>query len=113
MEQPTEPYESFIERQSPEIVIGINVNGERLLIALNYDNALLVTHAEEYKEFDHAVVLGAAERPIYIWRPMDGEGWPLEEQLLQGGFDHYDRHYPSLEDEQHWFNSQLQDLGGL
>lgn len=107
-------FESCIKRTTPEIPIAIQIGNERKAVLLRYDNTLVCTHDEEYQQFDHIMILdeSIAGEPIYIFRGDDGE-FGLGELLMQQGFDNYDRIYPSVEDEERWFQWEMRDINDI
>lgn len=107
-------YESFIKRTTPEVPIQFVAEGEYHRIKLRYDNTIIYTHHEDYKQFDHIFVYGHGlpNEGVAIFRDPDGD-FAFAEKLLEMGYDSYDRYYPAVEDEERWFEWQTRDIDDI
>lgn len=108
MEQ--EPFESYINRQSPEYPIRINVNGEVQEVKLTYENCIIVLHDEKYEQFDHIYIVdNSLSGNICLFR--DGELVDDSiDNLAQAGYDTWFKVFPTIQDEEIWWKMQQEKL---
>jgi hypothetical protein len=107
-----EPFESDIKRETPEVAIRFQYAGKEVRFICRYDNTMVFTHSEDCDEYDHVFCYGAAikEGGYWIFRDASGD-FAFGLHLVEQGFDHIYRTYPTATDEKRWWEQQRWILG--
>ncbi len=107
--QSSEPYESFIERTTPEVPIYYTYEGKKQLAMLRYNNCLIVIHPDEYREFDHVHIYDDIPYKFINLFRFEGD-FEIGKGLMDLDFAYIWRPFPSIEDEEEWFKHQVADV---
>lgn len=103
-----EPFESDIDRESPQITLPIRIGEKVVQFALNYLNSAVVHHDRgdvdevmRFRNYDHIFFVNDDGDPTALFRDgEDGMHTRLMKMMVKNGFDIIRRRYPSPEDEE-------------
>lgn len=102
-------FEPIYEREVVDYELPVQFGSEVVNLVINIDNTVVVRHTKA-PEFDHLLVVNEDTKLMNrLWRQPENDG--LFKRLPdEMGFDLWQKHYPTYDDQQAWLEWHTRDL---